>query len=996
MMTTPKRTALLSLITGLMAVCSASTASGAPEIRVTGSSVTINNNDTTPSSSDGTDFGSVALGSLPQKRVFYIYNDSQDQNTPLTISSLTVSGAAFTLTIPPSGTVAAGGATSFEISYQPTTSGIQTGSVTIGNNDSDENPTVFSIQGFGLAPQVRIAGKGVTIANNDTTPSTDDNTDFGSLTVGSDISRSFSIYNAGDAPLAVSNIQVTGTYFSLDGSFAGSIAPGATQTFGVKFAPLGAGSATGTVSVATNDPNVANYTFQVKGLATQPEIDVQGNSLSIVSGDTTPSSADGTLFATISNGYPGGVSHFVVKNTGNGNLLLRSVTLSDSTNFSADFTGSAAPIVAPGGTAELNLSYVPKAPGTHTTTVTILNNDLDEGSYTFTAQGSTLASSMDFGGVTNGDTTPDGTDKTAFGNAIVGGTPVTHNFTVNNAGPGVLRITAVDISPSTHFTFTGTLPATIPSGGSLQVPIVFSPQSMGYQTALVTVRTNDSSRDPFTFTVDGTGLQRSLVVGAVGNVVVNGDATPSTLDGTDYGSIAVDGSQLDHTWPLRNTGNVPLTISSITSSLSSDFTIVAPSPGDIAGGSSTNLVVRFNPSAIGVRTAVITVTSNDPASPYTFTVTGRGAPRIGQPLEDPETPILISIPWNPAIAGDFTGTIIEDDGHGNPGTTIRGGFDSFKLSSDGSFTAKGNVDGVDISLKGKLNPDGTYDGSFKLSDGSTATVTFRVYQGDDGSNRIIGTLVRNGETLHIDVIRSGGVALPASLTGPYTMIIPGVDAAPPTEPHGDGVGFLTVRIDGTIRCQYIMGDGTTTTRTSKVSPRYVWQYQFPVYSGGWKKGYVAGRMVFRDVPGVSDFDGKVFWKKYPSNGKDYYPGGFQVERYCVGAKYTAPAKGKSAMPGLVAGTDNAEFKIGAAAEGVPAQSLFFTWGVDDKIKSGTTPRIDLRVTRNTGSISGFYVDSASQSKVRVNGAILQKQGLVGGLFKGYQITGFVTMAPRAN
>lgn len=988
-----KRTALLSLCVGLAAAGLAQIAAAAPEIKVTGNSVTINNNDLTPSSVDGTDFGSVALGSSPQTRVFYIYNDG---NTPLTISSLNVSGAAFTLNINASSTVAAGGASSFEVSYQPTSAGLQTGTVTIVNNDSDEATTTFSIQGFGLAPKARVAGKGTTIANNDTTPSTDDNTDFGTLTVGSDISRSFSLYNDGDAPLLVSSIQVSGTAFTLDGGFAGSIAPGGTQTFGVKFAPTAAGTTTGTVSVSTNDPNGATYSFQVKGLATQPEIDVLGNSLSIASGDTTPASADGTLFATISNGFSGGVSHFTVKNTGSGNLLLRSISLSDSTNFTADFTGSPAPIVAPGGSAELNLHYVPKSAGTHTTIITIQNNDLDEGSYTFTAQGATLASSMDFGGVTNGDTTPDSSDKTAFGNAFVGGTPVTNNFNVTNAGPGVLLITSVDISPNTHFSFTGTLPTTIAAGGSLQVPIVFSPKAMGQHTALVTVRTNDTSRDPFTFQVNGTGLQRSLIIGAVDNVVVNGDATPSTTDGTDYGSIAVDGSQADHVWPLRNNGNVPLSITSVTSSLPGDFSIVAPLSTSIEGGASANLIVRFNPSAIGVRTAVITVNSNDPASPYTFTVTGRGAPRIGQPIEDPVGPEIFECPFDPTLAGDFTGTIIEDDGHGNPGDTVRGGFDSFKLTSKGGFTAKGNVDGLDITLKGTLNPDGSYDGTTKLSDGSTAVIKFRTYKGSDGSNRIIGTLVHNGETLHIDVIRSGAVALPASLTGAYTMIIPGNDAAPPTEPHGDGIGFLTVRIDGSVRCQYIMGDGITSTRSTKVSPRYVWQFQFPI-SGGWKKGYVAGRMTFRDVPGISDFDGQVFWKKYPTNNsKDYYPGGFAVTRNCVGAKYTAPTKGHSAMPGIVAGTDNAEFKIGAAAEGVPAQSLFFTWGLDDKIKSGTSPKLDLRVVRNTGSISGTYTDAISRSKVRVYGAILQKQQLVGGLFKGYQITGFVTMAPKAN
>ena len=76
--------------------------------------------------------------------------------------------------------------------------------MTIANNDANENPYNFTIQGTGtaLSPEIDVRGKGVSIADGDTTPSTTDDTNFGSQSVASGtVTRNFTIANTGSASL---------------------------------------------------------------------------------------------------------------------------------------------------------------------------------------------------------------------------------------------------------------------------------------------------------------------------------------------------------------------------------------------------------------------------------------------------------------------------------------------------------------------------------------------------------------------------------------------------------------------------------------------------------------------------------------------------------------------------------------------------------------------------------------------------------------------------
>lgn len=70
----------------------------------------------------------------------------------LTSDPLVTSTGAFTVITQPSSSIVPGGSSNFVVRFTPTTHGLQTGTLSFNNNDSDENPYNFALQGTGINP----------------------------------------------------------------------------------------------------------------------------------------------------------------------------------------------------------------------------------------------------------------------------------------------------------------------------------------------------------------------------------------------------------------------------------------------------------------------------------------------------------------------------------------------------------------------------------------------------------------------------------------------------------------------------------------------------------------------------------------------------------------------------------------------------------------------------------------------------------------------------
>jgi surface protein len=128
------------------------------EIDLKGNNVAISDGSVNPSFTDHTDFGFTAIsGGDAISRIFTIENSGTGMlNLPGTYAGspkVAINGAYipdFTLTQEPAAAIPGGTSTTFEITFNPTAAGLRTATVSIANDDPDENPYTFAIQGTGV------------------------------------------------------------------------------------------------------------------------------------------------------------------------------------------------------------------------------------------------------------------------------------------------------------------------------------------------------------------------------------------------------------------------------------------------------------------------------------------------------------------------------------------------------------------------------------------------------------------------------------------------------------------------------------------------------------------------------------------------------------------------------------------------------------------------------------------------------------------------------
>ncbi len=128
---------------------------GSPEMDVQGNSVSIVDGDSTPSLTDHTDYGSALVAGGTVVRTYTIRNTGTATLNLTGSPRVAVSGthaADFTVTTQPAASIAAGGTTTFQVTFDPSAVGTRTAALSIANDDADENPYNYSIQGTGTTP----------------------------------------------------------------------------------------------------------------------------------------------------------------------------------------------------------------------------------------------------------------------------------------------------------------------------------------------------------------------------------------------------------------------------------------------------------------------------------------------------------------------------------------------------------------------------------------------------------------------------------------------------------------------------------------------------------------------------------------------------------------------------------------------------------------------------------------------------------------------------
>ncbi len=329
-----------------------------PEIDVRGNSVSILDGDGSPSLTDHTDFGAVLTCAGSITRTFTIFNTGSGNLTLGGLPKVVLGGANpgdFLVSVQPVSPVLSGGNTSFSVVFNPGLSGIRTATVSIANDDSDENPYNFAIQGTG-------------------------NADVTDPTITCPATQSLALNGSCQANLPDYTGMATGVSDNCG-------TPIVTQSPAIGSLQSGVGPLN--VSLFATDAALNSHTCTFTVNKTSPEIGLTGNGNAIVDGQTIPSLTNHTDFGAIGVGSPI-VRTFTIANSGTNALTIGAgaITVSgtDASMFVVGGITLPASISAAGSTT-VTVTFTPTSAGLKTATVNVANNDCDENPYNFAVQG---------------------------------------------------------------------------------------------------------------------------------------------------------------------------------------------------------------------------------------------------------------------------------------------------------------------------------------------------------------------------------------------------------------------------------------------------------------------------------------------------------------------------------------------------------------------------------------------------------------------------------
>ncbi len=594
--------------------------------------------------------------------------------------------------------------------------------VRILEDGTDDEVFSFKVRGKGIAGKIVVRqganAEGDIIDNGLTNPPLDSPAHFQTWPAGiSNVIQTFAIKNTGNTPHLVSSVSILGNQaFTISTVNPGSfIDVGNYVTFTVDFVPTSAGTKSATVSIASADPQIPIFTFEVVGIATgAPDLAVTGSPnsngpfLAIPDQASLTSTGNGTDFGTLNAAIGSETSTFEITNTGNAQLTISSISES-SPHFNV---GSFPTVIGVGNTKSFTVTFDPTSSGPKSTEIEIISNAVGSaGSYTFVVTGRGEAAKILVKGgldqdklIQHGQTIPSVDNGTDFGLVNTNGTASVKTFAISNSGD--FNLTIISATSSNHDFALANIPTVaqpIAPGSEQDFEISFDPSSVGLLDSTITIKSNDPGTPEFTFIVEGFGSDNQpeiQVVGLNNQVIQSGAAIPTKLNGTLFGPVDINGTARQKTFTIENLGTGSLNLGTITDN-SPRFQIASQPTGLIGPGESGELVIGFLPNAEANFEAIISIPSNDSDEAiYTFKVSG-----IGTNTPPPAEPEL-------ALSGGRTFAVAITNGDNSPRRFDGTQFPATEIGDESSrsfrITNNGQAD-LNISSIDVVNLPGAID-----------------------------------------------------------------------------------------------------------------------------------------------------------------------------------------------------------------------------------------------------------------------------------------------
>ena len=209
----------------------------------------------------------------------------------------------------------------------------------------------------------------------------------------------------------------------------------------------------------------------------------------------------------------------------------------------------------------------------------------------------------------------------SFADQSVGTSSASRSITVTNIGNANLQITGTTIGGS-DFAFAPSFtppsaasPINLAANASTSIPVIFKPTSTGQRSANLSI-TDNASDSPQLASLSGNGTPAQL-----SSITV----TPSSITFPDQ---AVGNSSAPSSITVTNNSTGALQITGLTFSGANagDFSTTSTAPVTLpANGGSAIVPVTFKPSAIGARSATLTIADNSGGSANNVSLSGNGA-----------------------------------------------------------------------------------------------------------------------------------------------------------------------------------------------------------------------------------------------------------------------------------------------------------------------------------------------------------------------------------
>jgi hypothetical protein len=404
---------------------------------------------------------------------------------------------------------------------------------------------------------------------------------FGNQNVGTmSAPMSSTLTNTGSATLEIISITIMGANardFPMNNNCGATLAPEASCTINVTFDPTRPGIRTASVIIADNAPG-SSGTISLSGTGTAPAVTLAPTSLTFETQLIGTTSTPQTVMLT---------------NSGTEALTITSIAV--SRQFSE--TNNCGTTVAVGATCKIDVRFKPTAINQQTGTVTITDN----------AFGSPQQMVPLSGTGTEVKLTP---KILTFPVELVGASSSAEQVTLKNEGSTALTLTGISIlgPDGGDFHQTNTCGTSVGAGASCTISVTFTPAAQGKRTASISISDNGGG-SPQTVALSGTGTVVKLSASSLnfGDVMVGKISPPQIV-------------------VLTNIGSTTLTITKIgvTGKDNGDFTVSNSCHGSVGAGGSCNIIVRFIPTQMGMRTAAVSITDHGGGSPQKIKLSGTG------------------------------------------------------------------------------------------------------------------------------------------------------------------------------------------------------------------------------------------------------------------------------------------------------------------------------------------------------------------------------------